>query len=720
MNFIFQSYPAHPWLKKWTFEPRGCGTTFREKSADHFFQTQETVGCIAPNTDDPEWTLQIPIPQNSRTNILFNGFCAYLERSKKRYAAEAIVPEPGVLWGRFSGIPEPSFITTQPLEEQSDGFQWLENDTLPALLAVRDDHFCLITKARTRTHAIQLAENYFSQNFEELLQKERDNRAGATPLFEEMEHHDSLAAISVECMMQALRPAEGNIPLIWSQSKKSEAPEFNINELYPLVLAWRLIDIKVAEELVLCALRIQAGSGAIPVHYSPHTTHSILEAPKPLLIKAALAVWEVRKDAELLTAILPPLRRHLQWMLHHFDPKRRGIYCWKNRNEPIVSESYETDLATVDLSVLLLTEIEAFSQLWHQSESQTNPISAFKEEQDGLESNLLDLFWNEEESAFSNAFIRDKEVTFHGFASFTPLLWNKLSDTRKGAIIERVQESGKLPGGLSVLSWRKSAFDDNSSAMLQQFIAFEALKIAEPKGLLMNDYSRLILQGFVEWHTVSIEQSGTLQTDPVVAAYIINVQETRHYRYHAKGGISGALSKLFRKTKTDRFDLAVIIIVAFALASSHIIFKILHAPPPLGLLEAQLNSAYDSRDLNAALENGYLIIKHYPEEASLARLLAGNVALIHNDLTNASELLAGVRATHPDSPGPMISLGLAYQQQGRFQEAEKNYDEFCYLFDEIFPELVEQVNHFRYLMQEGFRVPPKWQNIYRYQLMHEL
>ena len=39
---------------------------------------------------------------------------------------------------------------------------------------------------------------------------------------------------------------------------------------------------------------------------------------------------------------------------------------------------------------------------------------------------------------------------------------------------------------------------------------------------------------------------------------------------------------------------------------------------------------------------------------------------------------------------------------------------------EIFPELVDQVNHFRYLMQEGFRIPPKWQNIYRYQLMHEL
>ena len=68
----------------------------------------------------------------------------------------------------------------------------------------------------------------------------------------------------------------------------------------------------------------------------------------------------------------------------------------------------------------------------------------------------------------------------------------------------------------------------------------------------------------------------------------------------------------------------------------------------------------------------------------------------------------------------MIAMGLAYQLQGRFAEAEKSYFDFCYIFDEIFPELVAEVNHFRYLMQEGFSAPPKWPEIYRYQLMHEL
>jgi hypothetical protein len=68
----------------------------------------------------------------------------------------------------------------------------------------------------------------------------------------------------------------------------------------------------------------------------------------------------------------------------------------------------------------------------------------------------------------------------------------------------------------------------------------------------------------------------------------------------------------------------------------------------------------------------------------------------------------------------MIALGLARQLLGQFEEAEANYYEFCYLFNEIFPEVVDEVNKFRYLMKEGFRTPPKWQEIYRYQFMHEL
>jgi tetratricopeptide (TPR) repeat protein len=719
MNSIFRSYPAHPWLSEWIFEPRGCGTSFREKTAGHFFHTLETVGRICPNLESPEWSLQIPIPQNSRINMMFNGFCGYFEQKKRRFSAEAIVPEPGVLWGRFFNIPAPVLLSDETITE-TDGFHWLESDTAPALLAIRDEAFCLVTKAHIFADAVQLAETYLGKDLEANMSDELERRAGAIKLFEQMNHHDALTVISVECMMRALRPAEGNIPGLWSQSPAVETPHFDTNNLYALALAWRHIDIDTAENLIRTTLKLQTSSGAIPITYSPRETFSVLEAPKPLIAKTAEKVWLVRKDPQFIDDIIQPLRRHVQWLLHHFDPKRRGLHCWQSSGEPLTPEIYETDLATVDLSVLLLTEIEALERLRKAAPAYADQPPFFTKECDSLEHNLQTQFWNEDDAQFSNAIIRGRMTKVKGFPAFVPLLWKKLPLRLQSLIIDRIRESGNLPGGVSLLSWRKSALDDQSFPLIQQLLVLEILKEADPHGTLISGFARLIMQGFVEWHTLSIEEYGTLQIDSVTAAYIINLQETQHHRYQAKGRLSALAFKLFRKSRADWFDIAVVLASILAVASVHSIYDQLRKPPPLITLEAQMNSAYASKDAQGTLKAGRAILKYYPDQSVMAKLMTGNILLIQHQYEEASTLLVDVRQAYPDSPGPMIALGLAYQLQGRFDEAEANYAEFTYLFDEIFPEITDIIRKNRYLMEEGFRSPPKWTEIYRYQLMHEL
>ena len=719
MNFIFKPYPEHPWFSEWTLEPRDCHASFRKNNSDLFFQTLETVGKIIPNMETPDWALQIPVPQNSRINMMFNGFCSYFEKKKKRFAAEVLIPEAGVLWGRTVGIPAP-VLTTALQTESNENFQWLESDNGSVLLAIRNGQFCLVTKSRLQRDALQTAEIYFERDFEESISEELQKRNGVKALFEEMIHHDSMAVICVESMMKALRPAEGNIPMVWCQSSSTHVPQLDINELQPLALAWRYVDIKIAEELVTCALKIQTNAGAIPVHFSPHTTHSVLEAPKPFLAKTIETVWNVRKSDELLTVLLPPLYRHLQWLLHHFDPKRNNYYCWKNRNEPIVPEIYETDLSTVDLTVLLLTEIEALNRLRSQSSSRASDSDFFKTERDALEHNLLGQFWNSESSDFSNAYIRDKLVSYKGFAAFTPLMWDKLPNTQRATILEHVRESGSLPGGLSVLSWRKNALDDDSFPLLQQLMVFQALNIADPHGQLLGDFSRITLQGFVEWHTLSLEEEKTLHINPVLGAYIMNVQAIRQYRYHAQGAVTGFFFKVLRRTKADRFDLAVLAATLFMIFCVHLIYSELKAPPPLEMLKAQMNNAYTSHDGKEALKYCMAVIQHYPDQANRARLMAANLLIMQNRFKDAEILYRQVREKLPDAPGAMIALGLTCQLQGNFKEAEENYFEFCYIFDEIFPELVAEVNDWRKLALEEFRKPPKWREMYRYRLMHEL
>jgi len=720
MDPIFQSYPAHPWLPDWIFEPRGCGTAFRKKNAGHFFQAMETVGRICPNLESSEWSLQLPIPQNSRINLLFNGFCGYFERKRDVFSAEAIVPEPGVLWGRFSNIPAPVLLSDVLPVETEKGFQWLESDATPALLAVRDGIFCLVTKTRIPADGVQLAKSYLEKDLEADLLNEIERRAGATRFFEQMNHHGTLAVISTECMMRALRPPEGNIHGLWSQSPERDTPHLDVNELYALALAWRHIDIETAEDLVRSTLKLQSSSGAIPVAYSPKETFSVLEAPKPLLAKTAEKVWQIRKDPWFLADIIQPLRRHLQWLLHHFDPKHRGLHCWQNSNEPLVMETYESDLATADLAVLLLTEIDALERLRQAAPSCADQPPFFAEERDTLEHNLQTQFWNEKEAQFSNTIIRGRMSQLKGFPSFVPLLWGKLPLNQRNMVIDRVRESGTLPGGVSLLSWRKSALDDQSFPLLQQLLVLEILKATDPHGTLLRGFTRLSLQGFLEWHTLSIEEHGTLQIDPVTAAYILNLQETHHHSPDMGNPLFAFFSKEFRKNRGDWFDVSILVITIMAVVSIHAVYKQLHNPPLLVILEAQINSAYADRDAEKTIKAGLTIIEHYPEQSAMARLMVGNILLIQHQHEAAAAQLADLRKEYPDSPGPMIALGLAYQLQGHFREADENYAEFTYLFDEIFPELVSTVQGYRYLMQEGFRSPPKWPEIYRYQLMHEL
>jgi tetratricopeptide (TPR) repeat protein len=700
-------------------EPRGCGTTFRKKNAGYFFKTQKTVGRIAPHLDSPEWALQIPIPQNSRINLLFNGFCGYFNKQKHHCAAEIVIPEPGVLWGRFDNIPAPVLISDKPLEE-TGGFQWLEADSVPALLVIRDGVFCLVTKVRIQTDAVQLAEKYLEDNLDAYLQQELECRDGATKLFEHMAHHDSLAVISAETMMRSIRPGEGDISTRWSQSMEEGTPHLNTNELHILALAWRHLDIETAEELVLGALKLQGASGAIPVAYTPHETFSVLEAPKPLFAKTVEKIWEIRKEPSFLVEAIPLLRRHLQWLLHHFDPKRRGLHCWQNSNELFNPETYESERATVDLTALLLTEVEALNRLQKQCPDHAKVKPYFPDEYDTLEHNLQTQFWNENTARYSNAYLRGNLTESHGFQTLVPLLWNRLPGRQRNLIVEHLQESDSLPGGVAILSWRKTMLDESEVPLLQQQLLLEILKTTNPQGTLIKDFTRLVLQSFVEWHTLVTEEYDTVQLDPASAAYIINLMETHHYRYRSKGRIAGLIVKRARKTRASWFDLAVVVVTIFAVLSVHTFYKLLKQPMPYVALEAQMSSAYANKNAAETLESCKLIIEHYPDQAAMAYLLAGNILLIRGEPEKAATFLAEVRKEYPDSPGPMIALGLAYQLQGRFKEANENYIEFSYIFEEIFPELINEIQRFRYLMEEGFRTPPEWAEIYRYQLMHEL
>ncbi|MCK5923448.1 MAG: hypothetical protein KAG66_21110, partial [Methylococcales bacterium] len=391
------------------------------------------------------------------------------------------------------------------------------------------------------------------------------------------------------------------------------------------------------------------------------------------------------------------MRRHLQWLLHHFDPKRRGFHCWQNSKETLVPEVYEPELATVDLSVLLLTEIEALNRLQKRSPQHAKLNPFFSEERDTLENNLHTQFWNEKTSQYSKAYIRNNLIEFKGFPTLTPLLWRKLPELQKRVVLDQIRDSGSLPGGHNVLSWRTTVPDGREFPLLQQMLLLEILETHDPTGEVTRDFTRLMLQEFMEWHTRSIEKHGSLYLDPAMAAFILDLMQTHHYRDYSKNAPPGFLSKLARKTRFNRLDAAIVAITILAVGTARTIYSLRRQPPPFAVLDVEINRAYANQNMNEVLRNGLQIIDHYPDQAGLARLLVGNILMVKNKPREAEPFFRDVRKDDPDSPGPMISLGLAYQLQGRFAEADEVYGEFTFLFAEIFPELVNTIQPYRYL-----------------------
>ena len=262
--------------------------------------------------------------------------------------------------------------------------------------------------------------------------------------------------------------------------------------------------------------------------------------------------------------------------------------------------------------------------------------------------------------------------------------------------------------------------DGEEFPLLQQLTLLDILETQDPRGATTRDFTRLSLQEFLEWHSRSIDQDGTLQLEAVMAGYIINLMMTHHYRDYSASPHPGFLNRLARKTRFNRTDGFIVAATLFTLWVTNMLYDQSRQPPPFELLDARLNNAYANRVREETIASGMALIKHYPEQADQARLFVANMLMASNDPKQAEALYREVRKTHPDSPGAMISLGLAYQLQGRFDAADEVYAEFCYLFDEIFPGLVAKIQRYRYLMKEGFATPPNWTEIYRYQLMHEL
>ena len=86
----------------------------------------------------------------------------------------------------------------------------------------------------------------------------------------------------------------------------------------------------------------------------------------------------------------------------------------------------------------------------------------------------------------------------------------------------------------------------------------------------------------------------------------------------------------------------------------------------------------------------------------------------------AKKNLDEIRKLYIDSPWTHANKCNFTSSSKKFDDANKIYYEFNYLFGEIYPDIVDEIKIFRLLSLENFPLPLNWKDIYKFRILHEI
>lgn len=716
MQNIFSDYPQVSCKQGWEFNAA-------PDSRDPFV-TAETAGAITQS--GAGWLLQVMEPEAPcSARLLYNGFSVLARKHPDRNHIYALVIAPGVLRGIVAGLPQPRLTAESGILHEKNLTLHKGEKFLTALVQ-RNNEFCLVTGAASREQALAKAEIAFEEDFESLIRRETARRQRVNNLFGPNPRHNPPVALAAETLMRRLRTGTGVLAGLWSEAEGFEQETFSINELYPLVKAWLLIEPQTAIELTKTALSLQQAGGGFPAWIEPGGRCSA-SASWPLLAQTCEMLLRDCPDPGLLKQMLPVLRKYVPWALRRFDPHRDRIPAWQSEQEIFVPGHFERGKATPELTVMLINEIESFLRLCEESEDIEAAEASLQEEHTQLVQALTETFWNPETRAFSNIWKNGRLLNEPSFGSFLPLFWSGLDGGYKATMLQKFEDTHSFPGQVDRGGWKQEQIDDTRHLpAIHQFMALEALRVADANRALLMLFVRRSREGFAAWFeresiTAARLTDHNRNTDepafalgPVTASFLLNIQqEFQQGARQTDTGIQRLRSWAYH-LRIDPGGLRIIAVSILAVVFIHLFY---HNPrsddAAPRLAEAVLN--YKQGRYTQALE----ICRRYPNEA-LSRLLAANLLMLAERPVEAEKLYRAALLQETGSPSALFGLALSLQMSGRFEEAVRRYGDFIDIYAPIYPEAAELADEFRALAQEAFLKPPKWRRLYAMPMMNDL
>ena len=710
MENVFTDYPGVIWKSGWAF---------RSKFDDlEPFITGTNSGEIT--RAGATWSLQLMSPkEQSGARFLINGISVRPRRHHKDIV-EVLAVHPGIISGRTANPYTPQLIAPENIQTGADEMSdatWIQENENVTLLLCRKDRFALVCGEWSPEVAFEKAVAVIEEKFHLLIAVETWRRELTAKTFSVNLQYNPPVALAAESIFFHLRGATGTFSGLWSAAAGFENETFSLNELYPLVKAWLSTTPERALEIVKTALARQQSSGGFPAWAEPGGK-TAAAAAWPLIAQAFELAWKPSSDKALLRQVLPALRKYIQWALQYFDPHRDRLPAWQNEDEVFIPGSYERGKATPELTVMLITEIEAILRLCAEND-QSDPVAGtLKQEREHLIRTLNDSFWNPETNSFSNAWRDGHQLSETTFGSFMPLFWSGLDTEKQTAMLNTFEETRALPGQPENTSRRRDRLLDTVHLpAIHQFFALAALQQVEAARAMCMLYLAVARESFQAWFDTEMNATPAdrpYTPGPVTAAYILCVQREFYEDLQRAPVINRQAQKIGRRFRIDLTDLRFFIILALLVLGIHLGYRI-----------------HRNRRASVQIAEAALSYKHgrYTEAAQLARqqpdhplsqFISANLLMLSDRPEEAEPLYRRALVKNPNSPAALFGYALALQMNGKFNDAVKRYSNFIDLHAEQHPDAAALADEYLELALDKFNQPPGWRRVFTLPLMGEL
>jgi len=667
---------------------------------DFAFQTLTSPGDLAPAVEPFPWSLHSGLDSAScrpdAVRVFGNGMIYQPDPGPPVFFY--FITAPGILIGQSQHPVPPSLFSAEYDVRVSDHLQWIEGqeESIVLLRSPDDGSFALARTTGHHADAVHLAQSALATPPAERLPAEWLARR---PFWIEMENShcpEAVLSYGYEWLTSHLRGPEGVFSARWSEASNSPPGIFSLNQLFSLTTAWSMVDQAVAEDLVRCALDAAQHAGRLPAWMRPDG-HASDHNAWPLLAQCARKVIENGAQPDFLATAMPRLQAYVDAALTWFNADDFPV--WRHPEEAFLPDTFDENLATVDLAVFLIMELDALLHLSARYSDASVDTERYREIKDHLAKQLIELHWDPVTRCFHDRYVGKEQIKRTTIGSYWPLMLPDLPAEIRTGLLSNLTQRKEWKKGHGLPAWEYWESDPVHPPILtvHQHFLIHALRVNKEDGLaetfsktLRTYVARLTRErDSLPDHLDEGEPASPERPSLSGAALILVLEADVTALERAVTKASPLLQWM------DRHRLPLIIGISTTLSTLMLVvvlaflFKRAPTVSGIGTMTSLAQRHYeDGRYEEAARLYRELIASPHVTFFAYHRL--GNTLFRQGDYAGAEEQYRKAIELNEDSPASLRNLAVSLHRQGRDMEAIAVFNEVVSTYEGRYPVLVDQ------------------------------